>query len=105
MCPSSGATASPPSIEANLVTFANPNGLVGVGGSLFEAENNSGNPAIVTAGTGGSGTVVASALELSNVELSEEFVNLITASTGFSASSRVITTSDELIQELLQLVR
>ncbi len=88
-----------------IATFANNNGLVEVGQSLFEAENNSGDPSIVTAGTAGSGGVVARALELSNVELSDEFVNLITASTGFSAASRVITTSDELIQELLGLVR
>ncbi len=88
-----------------VATFANNNGLREVGGSMFEAENNSGNPSIVQAGTAGGGSVVSRALELSNVELSEEFVNLITASTGFSASSRVITTSDELIQELLSLVR
>ncbi|MEM8739349.1 MAG: flagellar hook-basal body complex protein, partial [Planctomycetota bacterium] len=88
-----------------VATFANNNGLRQVGGSLYEAENNSGTPAVVTAGTSGAGSVVSRALELSNVELSEEFVNLITASTGFSASSRVITTSDDLIQELLSLVR
>jgi len=88
-----------------IATFANNNGLRQVGGSLYEAENNSGTPAIVSAGVAGAGSVVSRALELSNVELSEEFVNLITASTGFSASSRVITTSDDLIQELLSLVR
>lgn len=88
-----------------VATFANNNGLRQVGGSLYEAENNSGNPSIVTGGTAGAGSVVSRALELSNVELSEEFVSLITASTGFSASSRVITTSDDLIQELLSLVR
>jgi flagellar hook protein FlgE len=88
-----------------IATFANNNGLRQVGGSMYEAENNSGDPAIVTAGNAGAGSVVSRALELSNVELSEEFVNLITASTGFSASSRIITTSDELIQELLTLVR
>ena len=88
-----------------IATFANNNGLRQVGSSLYEAENNSGTAAIVTAGTAGSGSVISRALELSNVELSEEFVNLITASTGFSASSRVITTSDDLIQELLTLVR
>ncbi|MEM7626411.1 MAG: flagellar hook-basal body complex protein [Planctomycetota bacterium] len=88
-----------------IATFANNNGLRQVGSSLYEAENNSGTAAIVSAGTAGSGSVISRALELSNVELSEEFVNLITASTGFSASSRVITTSDDLIQELLTLVR
>ena len=88
-----------------VATFANNNGLRQMGGSMYEAENNSGDPSIVTAGNNGSGGVVARTLELSNVELSEEFVNLITASTGFSASSRIITTSDDLIQELLTLVR
>ncbi|MEE9404646.1 MAG: flagellar hook-basal body complex protein [Algisphaera sp.] len=88
-----------------VATFANNNGLVEVGGSMYRTENNSGDPSITTAGTAGSGTIVSRALELSNVELSDEFVNLITASTGFSAASRIITTSDELIQELLSLVR
>ena len=88
-----------------VATFANNNGLRQVGGSLYETENNSGDPAIRTAGGGGAGSVISRSLELSNVELSDEFVNLITASTGFSASSRVITTSDDLIQELLTLVR
>ena len=45
------------------------------------------------------------ALELSNVELSEEFINLITASTGFAANSRVLTTSDRLLQDLLAVLR
>jgi flagellar hook protein FlgE len=88
-----------------VATFATNVGLRQVGSSLYEAENNSGSPVISTAGTSGSATVIARSLELSNVELSEEFVNLITASTGFSASSRVITTSDEMIQELLAAVR
>ncbi|MEM9488020.1 MAG: flagellar hook-basal body complex protein, partial [Myxococcota bacterium] len=80
-----------------VATFPNNLGLRQVGGSLYEAENNSGNASVVTAGTSGGGVVVSRALELSNVELSEEFVNLITASTGFSASSRIITTSDDLL--------
>ena len=88
-----------------VATFANPQGLRQVGSSLYETENNSGSPVISTAGSSGSGTILARSLELSNVELSEEFVNLITASTGFSAAARVITTSDELIQELLSAVR
>ncbi|MDH3584882.1 MAG: flagellar basal body rod protein FlgG, partial [Phycisphaerae bacterium] len=55
--------------------------------------------------TFGAGRVIAGALELSNVDLSNEFVKLITTSTGFSASSRIITTSDELIQQLLAVTR
>ena len=56
-------------------------------------------------GSGGAGTIVGGALELSNVELSQEFINLISASTGFSANSRVLTTSDRLIQELIAAIR
>ena len=51
------------------------------------------------------GSIQAGSLELSNVDLSKEFVNLITTSTGFSANSRVITTADEMMQEILQMVR
>ena len=59
---------------------------------------------VVEAGVG-TGQIVAGSLELSNVDLSEEFINLIIASTGFSAASRVITTSDQLITELLNTSR
>jgi flagellar hook protein FlgE len=53
----------------------------------------------------GAGRVLSGALELSNVDLSRQFIGLITASTGFSAASRIITTSDELLQELLLMTR
>lgn len=88
-----------------LAVFANNNGLEEFGGSLYRPTVNSGIATVVTAGQAGSGAVVGQALELSNVELAEEFINLISASTGFSANSRVLTTSDELIQELLASVR
>jgi len=88
-----------------LATFPNPNGLVDLGGNLFNVSSNSGNATIAIPGSGRAGTIVGGALELSNVDLSEEFINLITASTGFSASSRVLSTSDRLIQELLATVR
>ncbi len=88
-----------------LAKFANPQGLVEVGANLFDVTANSGDPQIVSAGTGGAGRIVGGALELSNVELSEQFINLITATTGFSASSRVLSTSDRLFQELLAAVR
>ena len=57
----------------------------------------------VSPGTFGTGRIISGALELSNVDLSQEFVDLITATTGFSASSRVITTSQQLLQLLLAL--
>lgn len=85
--------------------FANNEGLEEVGGNLFRPSVNSGTATMVTATTAGSGKIVGRALELSNVELSDEFVNLISATTGFTASSRVVTTSDRLIQELLNTVR
>jgi len=88
-----------------LANFANPQGLEEVSANLFDQTVNSGNATLVEAGTGGSGNLVGGALELSNVDLSSEFINLITASTGFSANSRVLTTSDRLIQELLSSVR
>jgi flagellar hook protein FlgE len=88
-----------------LAVFANNNGLEEFGGSLYRPTVNSGIATVVTAGQAGSGRVIGRSLELSNVELAEEFINLISASTGFSANSRVLTTSDELIQELLASVR
>ena len=60
---------------------------------------------IVTGGTGGSGRVIGRALELSSVDLAQEFISLISAQTGFSANSRIISTSDQLIQELLMSIR
>lgn len=88
-----------------LAMFANAEGLEEVGGSLYRPTVNSGTATMVTPTTGGSGKVIGRTLELSNVELSDEFVNLISAQTGFSASSRVVTTSDRLIQELLNTLR
>lgn len=88
-----------------VAVFANNEGLEDMGGNLFRAGVNSGDPVIVTATTGGSGQIVGRALELSNVDLAEEFINIINASTGFSANSRVLSTSDRLIQELLATVR
>ena len=87
-----------------IATFANNNGLSDIGGSFFVPGSNSGVPVISAGGRGGAGNVIGRTIEASNVELSEEFVDLITASTGFSASSRVIQTSDELLQELLRTV-
>jgi len=88
-----------------LAKFANNNGLVAEGNNLFSVGGNSGNPTLLEPLSFGAGRVVAGAVEQSNVDLAAEFVNLITASTGFSASSRLITTTDEMIQQLLVLGR
>lgn len=88
-----------------LATFSNSEGLVDVGSNLFTPGPNSGTPVISAPLELGAGRVIGGALELSNVELSQEFINLILASTGYSASSRVISTTDQLMQQLLVLGR
>ncbi|GAA2726523.1 flagellar hook protein FlgE [Cellulomonas aerilata] len=88
-----------------LASFANPTGLSKAGSSLFRTSVNSGEPMIGTAATGGRGSLAGGALEMSNVDLSSEFTSLIIAQRGFQANSRVITTSDELLQELVNLKR
>jgi flagellar hook protein FlgE len=88
-----------------LATFTNPGGLEKAGNSSYRAGDNSGNPLVGAAGTGGRGTLSAGALEMSNVDLAEEFTGLIVAQRGFQANSRVITTSDEILQDLVQLKR
>jgi len=86
-----------------IATFANPSGLEKSGDTSYRVGNNSGNPTISAAGVGGAGTLTAGALEMSNVDLASEFTDLIIAQRGFQANSRVITTSDEILQSLVQL--
>ncbi len=88
-----------------LAKFANPEGLVDSGNNLFRAGPNSGTALITSPLEFGTGRLIGGALELSNVDLSQEFINLILASTGYSASSRIITTTNDLIQQLLVLGR
>lgn len=85
--------------------FNNPEGLMRWGDTLFQESNNSGVPQVGVALSGGRGTLKPGALEMSNVDLSQEFTNLIITQRGFQASSRVITTSDEVLQELVNLKR
>ncbi|MGB7158589.1 MAG: flagellar hook-basal body complex protein [Tepidisphaeraceae bacterium] len=91
--------------QVAMATFNNPMGLQDKGGNMYVGGPNSGEPIITSPLQMGSGAIRAGALELSNVDLSEEFINLIIASTGFSASSRVISTSDQLLTELLNTSR
>lgn len=88
-----------------LANFTNPAGLIDEGGNLFSTGPNSGPASIAPPGTLGLGGLVSGALEQSNVDLGEEFTNMILTSTGYSASSRVIRTADELMQQLLVLGR
>ncbi|MCA1062378.1 flagellar basal-body rod protein FlgF [Rossellomorea sp. AcN35-11] len=87
-----------------LATFSNPGGLTKAGNNLFQASNNSGLPNQGLAGEG-RGSLQSGALEMSNVDLSEEFTEMITAQRGFQANTRIITTSDEILQELVNLKR
>ncbi len=91
--------------QVALGKFANPEGLVDVGNNLFRVGPNSGNAIETTPTLLGAGRLVGGALEQSNVDLAEEFIKLIQATTGYSASSRVITTTDQLFQQLLVLGR
>lgn len=87
--------------QVAVATFNNPQGLNDQGTNLYSAGPSSGDAQVGPPGALGAGTLQGSALEQSNVDLSGEFTNMIVASTGFSAASRVITTSNQLIQELL----
>ncbi len=88
-----------------LALFANPQGLVKEGETLFSVSPNSGLPEVVTPQEGGAGSILGGTLEMANVDLTEEFVNLIMAQRGFQASARVITTSDQVLEELMNIKR
>ena len=88
-----------------LADFNNPMGLEKVGETSYRATANSGAVQLGVVGEGRRGTIVGGALEMSNVDLSAEFTNLILAQRGFQASSRVITTSDQVLEELVNIKR
>lgn len=86
--------------QVALANFNNPSGLNAVGNSLYSESANSGVPQIGTAGTGGRGTFIPGALEMSNVDLAQEFTNMIIAERSFDANARVITTADAMLSQL-----
>src|SRR3954468_22016412 len=88
-----------------LASFNNPGGLEKAGSSGFRVGVNSGVANVGVAGIGGRGVLNSGALEMSNVDLAEEFTGLIVAQRGFQANSRVITSSDEILQDLVNLKR
>ncbi|BBB93179.1 MAG TPA: flagellar hook protein FlgE [Methylomusa anaerophila] len=88
-----------------MATFNNPGGLVKEADTLFSKSNNSGEPRIGIANTGGRGSFRPESLEMSNVNLAEEFSNMIITQRGFQANSRIITTTDEMLQDLTNLKR
>jgi flagellar hook protein FlgE len=88
-----------------LATFTNPNGLEKAGETNFMASNNSGMANIGPSGIAGKGKILAGTLEMSNVDLAEQFTDMIVTQRGFQANSKTIQTSDQLLQELLTLKR
>jgi flagellar hook protein FlgE len=88
-----------------LALFTNPGGLMKVGGNAYQPTVNSGEPIVGPADSGGRGKIASGYLEMSNVDLAQEFTSMIMAQRGFQANSRVITTSDEVLQELVNLRR
>ncbi len=96
---------SRPLAQLMVSTFANLNGLISVGDNLFSSYANSGEPRIGSLGEETGTTVQSGALEQSNVDLSEEFTKMIVSQRGFQANARVITTADNLLQEITNLIR
>jgi flagellar hook protein FlgE len=94
-----------PIAQVALASFTNPQGLTVEGDNTFRQTNNSGLANIGAAETGGRGRITAGALEMSNVDLAEQFTDMIVTQRGFQANSRSITTSDQMLQELLTLKR
>jgi flagellar hook protein FlgE len=88
-----------------LASFLNPGGLLRNGQNVFIESSASGPASVGLPGTGGRGGVSTGALEMSNVDLASQFTGMITAERGFQANGRVITTSDEMLQELVNLKR
>jgi flagellar hook protein FlgE len=88
-----------------MASFINPGGLLRNGQNLYTESSASGGAVVGTPGSGGRGTVTTGALEMSNVDLATQFTGMITAQRGFQANGRVITTSDEMLQELVNLKR
>lgn len=91
--------------KIGLATFPNPDGLQTVSGNAYQATMASGEFAIKEAGSGGAGLISPSSLEASTVDLSAEFTSLITTQRAYSASSKIITTADQMLEELLNIKR
>ena len=88
-----------------LATFTNANGLQAKTGNAFISTDDSGDFNLQEASVGGAGLVASSSLEASTVDLAEEFTNMIITQRAFSASARIITTADEMLEELIRLKR
>lgn len=88
-----------------VATFTNPNGMENLSGNVWIATDFSGNPVLREAGDAGAGAVSAAALESSTVDLGQEFTRMITTQRAYSSAAKVITTADEMLDELLRIKR
>ena len=88
-----------------LATFANPNGLEKTGQNSYRTTVNSGDPVYNTPSVGGTGSLNPGSLEMSNVDLTAQFADMIVTQRGFQANSRVITATDQMLQEIVNMVR
>jgi flagellar hook protein FlgE len=91
--------------QVAIATFPNPDGLNSVSGDAYTVSLNSGTYNLKTPGAGGAGSLSASTLEASTVDLSSEFSGLITTQRAYSASSKIITTADSMLQDLINIIR
>jgi flagellar hook protein FlgE len=94
-----------PLFQLALANFTAPDGLTPLGNGMFRESVDSGSPAIGTPESGGLGQIVAGAVELSNVSIAQEFIDLISTQRSFQANARVITSSDTLLNDLINIVR
>ena len=91
--------------QLQLANFSNAEGLTAVGNNAYKPTLASGAATLKTAGSGRTGSIVSGVLEASNVDIAEEFTKLIVAQRAFQANARTITTTDEVLQELVNIVR
>ncbi len=91
--------------QVAVATFPNPDGLNSVSGDAYSVSLNSGTYNLKTPGAGGAGSISTSTLEASTVDLSAEFSSLITTQRAYSASSKIITTADQMLQDLINIIR
>ena len=91
--------------KLGMANFSNPEGLTKIGGTMFAQSANSGMAQVSTAGNAGLGTITGGALEASNVDLSVELTNMIIAQRGFESNARIVTTSSQMLDTLVQLGR
>jgi len=94
-----------PIYKIPVATFNNINGLEGLSGNVFRESDRSGQVLLNTAGSGPAGTLAPSSLESSSIDIANEFTSMIVTQQAYSASARIITTADEMLQEILQIAR